>query len=243
MYWIMYEVIIFLSEPIDSLNAVIHLSIYCDNHDTHWIQSFLHLQTWPVLQQKIHCCFHTPHLKQPCNRFSNVSCGFSSCLMTHFTIFPWLNQNIVTVATVCDGLLMFFLHFVSKLLSNLWEHHITTMLSEVFCFWLLTWKYQLVHPFLTDVNIAFLWILWLIHRFRFWNKPYQLTLLSVIFLAIKVLYNISRLCGLAIFQCSADFLGTCPKPFINSHHAQFNCIKGKWHDRRHLCYNFGPRQG
>ena len=93
MYWIMYEVIIFLSDPIDSLNVVIHLSIYCDNHNTHWIQSFLHLQTWPVLQQKIHCCFHTPHLKQASNKFSNVSCGFSSCLMTHFTIFPWLNQK------------------------------------------------------------------------------------------------------------------------------------------------------
>ena len=168
---------------------------------------------------------------------------FQVALWHILPFFPDLIKNIVTVVTVCDGLLMFFLHFVSKLLSNLWEQHITTMLSEVFCFWLLTWKYQLVHPFLTDVNITFLWILWLIHRFRFWNKPYQLTLLSVIFLAIKVLYNISRLSGLAIFQCPAHFLGTRPRPFISSHHAQFNCIKGKWQDRRHLCYNVGPRQG
>ena len=36
-----------------------------------------------------------------------------------------------------NGSLIVFLYFVCKLLSNLCKHHITTMLSEVFCLWLL----------------------------------------------------------------------------------------------------------
>ena len=47
-------------------------------------------------------------------------------------------KNFYLIVTACNGLLMFCLYFVCKLLSNLWEHHITTMLSEAFCFWLLT---------------------------------------------------------------------------------------------------------
>ena len=41
---------------------------------------------------------------------------------------------------------------------------------------------------------------------------------------------------MAIFQCSTKFLGICQRFFINSHNAQFHCIKGKWHDRRHLSF-------
>ena len=44
MYWIMYDMIL-LSESIDSLNVVIHHSIYCDNHDGRWIQMFSRLQS------------------------------------------------------------------------------------------------------------------------------------------------------------------------------------------------------
>ena len=40
----MYEMIVFLNEPIDSLRGVIHSSIYCGNHDTRGIQWFLRLQ-------------------------------------------------------------------------------------------------------------------------------------------------------------------------------------------------------
>ena len=47
-------------------------------------------------------------------------------------------KGLYLIVTVCDGLLMFFLHFACKLLSNLWEHHITTMLPKVFYCWLLT---------------------------------------------------------------------------------------------------------
>ena len=107
------------------------------------------------------------------------------------------------------------LHFVHKLLWNLWKHLIAAVSSEVFCVRLLTWKYQLVYPFLIDVNILFLTILWPTDWFRFWNKPYQLPLMSETFLPTKVLYNISRLSGLAIFQCAADLLGTCPYSFTS----------------------------
>ena len=34
-----------------------------------------------------------------------------------------------------NGLLMFFLHFVCELPSNLWEQYIKTVSSEVFCLW------------------------------------------------------------------------------------------------------------
>ena len=64
----------------------------------------------------------------------------------------------------------------------------------------------------------------------------QLILLSVIFLATKVLYNISELSSLAVFQCPAGLLGTCPRVSINSQNAQFYCIKDKRYDRRHLFY-------
>ena len=70
-----------------------------------------------------------------------------------------------------DGLLIVFLYFVCKLLSNIWEQHNTTMLPKSFCFWLLTGKQELIHPFLTGVNIVFLWILCPIRRFRFRNEP------------------------------------------------------------------------
>ena len=50
-------------------------------------------------------------------------------------------KGFYLIFTVCDDLLMVFLHFVCKLLPNLWEHHFAAMLSEVFCFWLLTSSY------------------------------------------------------------------------------------------------------
>ena len=51
--------------------------------------------------------------------------------------------------------------------------------------------------------------------------------MSVIFFTAKVLYNISRFSGLAIFQHPVHFPGTCPRFFIDSHNVQFYCIKGK----------------
>ena len=69
-------------------------------------------------------------------------------------------------------------------------------------------------PFFVDVNIVFLRIFWPIHWFCFWNEPYQLTLLGVIFLATKVLYNISGINGIAIFQCPEHFPGADPRYFI-----------------------------
>ena len=48
-YWIMYEVII-LSESMDLRKVLIHLSIYCDSHDSRWMQMFSRQQAWPVLR-------------------------------------------------------------------------------------------------------------------------------------------------------------------------------------------------
>ena len=136
-------------------------------------------------------------------------------------------KGLYLIVATCDGLLMILLHFVYKLLSNPWEHHIATMLSEVFCLRLFTSKTQFVHPFLIDVIAIFSRVPRATHEVHFRNELCQLPLLSVIFSATKVLYNISVLGGLVTFQCPADLLGTCPRFFINSHNAQFHCIKGK----------------
>ena len=91
MYWIVHEVIIFLSEPKkDSLKVVIHTTIYCDNHDACWIQMFLHQQTWPVLLWKIYCCYH---IWNKCTTiFQGLPVVFHIALW-HILPFPWLNQK------------------------------------------------------------------------------------------------------------------------------------------------------
>ena len=75
-----------------------------------------------------------------------------------------------------------------------------------------------------------------IHELCFRNELFQLPLMSVVFSATKVLYNISGLGGLAIFKCPAHFPSTCPRLFIDGHNVPFYCIKGKCHDRRHLLF-------
>ena len=65
--------------------------------------------------------------------------------------------------------------------------------------------------------------------------------MGVVFFATKGLYNISGL--FVIFKCSAHvFFGTCPGLFINSHNAQFYCIKGKWYNRRHHLVLVGQKK-
>ena len=68
----------------------------------------------------------------------------------------FLLMGLYLIMFFFDGLLMLFLHFVCKLLPNMAKQHIATVSSEVFGFWLLTSKNQLVHPFPIDVNIVFL---------------------------------------------------------------------------------------
>ena len=117
------------------------------------------------------------------------------------------------------------------------KQHIATKLSECFCLWLLAWNKQLIHPFLIGVIVILSQIFWPIHEVSFRNEFCQLTFMSVIFLATKVLYSISRLGSLAISQCLTHFLDTFPGFFIDGHN-----IKGKWYHRRHLYYNFEPRR-
>ena len=136
-----------------------------------------------------------------------------------------------------NGLSIAFLHFVCKLLSNLWEHHITTMLSEVFCLRMLTSKNQFAHTFLIDVIVIFSRVFGPSHEVLCRRKLVQLLLLDVVFSATKGLYNISGL--FIIFKCPAGLLGTCQRFFIDSYNAQFFCIKGKWHGRTHIiCSSF-----
>ena len=122
----------------------------------------------------------------------------------------------------------------------MWEQHIAAVSSEVPCLWLLTWKDYLTYPLAINVIVIFSRVLRSIHEVRSRNELAQLILMSVIFSTTKVLYNISGLGGLAIFKYPPHFPGTCPRFFINGHNAQLYCIKGKWHHRRYLYYNFGP---
>ena len=84
----MYEVIIFLSEPIDcepiseSCHPFLHL-LWQSRHSLNTV----------VPSSADLTCFATentlllPHLKQVHSESSNVACGFSSCLITYFTLF------------------------------------------------------------------------------------------------------------------------------------------------------------
>ena len=146
-------------------------------------------------------------------------------------------NDLDLIVTPFDGLLMIFLHFVCKLLSNPWEHQSATMLSEVFCLRLLISINQFVHAFLIDVIVTFSRVPGPIHVVRLRNE-----FMSIIFSATKVLYNISCISGLSIFQCPAHFPRTCLRLFIDGHNAQFHCIKAKLHDRRHLLYVLGLGQ-
>ena len=60
-------------------------------------------------------------------------------------------------------------------------------------------------------------------------------ILSVIFLTTKGLCGISGL--IVLFKCPVDFFSTRPRLFINGYDAQFHCIKGKCHNRRHLFFS------
>ena len=128
-------------------------------------------------------------------------------------------KGFYLIVTTCDGLLMVFLHFDCKLLLNMRKQHIAAVSSEVFCLWLLTWKYYLIHPFLISESIVFLPILWPIHGLSFRSKPCQLPLMSVICITTKASYNISGLGGLTILKCLTNFPGTCPKFFIDGYNA------------------------
>ena len=50
----------------------------------------------------------------------------------------FLLMGLCLIVTVCDGLLILFLHFVCELLPNPWKQHVKTMLSEVLYLWFLT---------------------------------------------------------------------------------------------------------
>ena len=64
-------------------------------------------------------------------------------------------KDLYLIVTACDGLFMVFLHFVCKLLPNMRKQHIAAVSPEVFCLWLLTWKYYLIHPLFFDVIVVF----------------------------------------------------------------------------------------
>ena len=156
-------------------------------------------------------------------------------MFSYWMAWVWLLQscrssasNAIVAFFFFNGLLMVLLHFLCKLLPNMRKQHIAAVSPEVFCLWLLTWKYYLIHPLLIDVNIVFLRMFWPIHRFCFKNEPCQLPLMSVICLTTKVSYNISGLGGLIVYKCPAHFPSACPRFFIDGRNTQIRCIKSKW---------------
>ena len=69
-------------------------------------------------------------------------------------------------------------------------------------------------------------------RFSRCGETTHLIFLSVVFSATKGFYNMSH--RFVIFPRPAHFLSTRPRFFIDGHNTQLNCIKEKWHRRRHL---------
>ena len=132
--------------------------------------------------------------------------------------------------------------FVCKLLPDIWEHHVTTLLYEVFCFWLLNWKYQLVHPFFIDAIVIFSRVPGPIYEVCFRNELCQLPLISVIFFCDKGALQYQRPWSPCHIKVPYTLSWHLSGFFIDGHNVQFHCIKGKWHDRIHLYYNFGPRR-
>ena len=95
-------------------------------------------------------------------------------------------KGLSLIVTVYDGLLMFFLYFVFKLLQNMRKQHIEAVSSECFCLWPLTSKNQFIHTFLNDVIAVFPRVLRPIHEVCFKNELCQLPLMSLIFSTAKV---------------------------------------------------------
>ena len=126
-------------------------------------------------------------------------------------------MSLYLIVMVCDGLLMFFLYFVSKPLPNMRKQHIAAILSNCFCFWLSTSKIQFVHTLLIDVNIVFLRILWPIDWCVCSWHTTHLILLGIIFRADMSFYDISGLGGLAMFQCPTGLLATCSGFLVDDH--------------------------
>ena len=121
--------------------------------------------------------------------------------------------------TTCNIFNFHRMWLITKLLLNMRKQHIAAVSSEVLCLWLLTWKYYLMHPFLTDVNIVFLQILWPIDWCACSRYTAHLMLLGIIFRADMSFYDMRGLSGLAISQRPAHFPGTCPRYFINDYNA------------------------
>ena len=131
---------------------------------------------------------------------------------------------------------MFFLYFVCKPLPKIRKQHITAVSFEIFCLWLLIWKYYLIPTLCIDVNIVFLWVFWPIYRLPRCRETTHLILLGIIFSATKEFYNISSL--FVIFQRPVHFPSTRSRFFIDGHNTKFNCIKGKT-----SLLNFRPQRG
>ena len=124
------------------------------------------------------------------------------------------------------------------------KQHIAAVFSEVFCLCLLTWKYYLIHPFLTDVNIIFLQILWPIDWCARSMYTAHLILLSEIFWAAVDHYDVcSFWCFCIMSQSPTHFPGTCPRLFIDGHNTQIHCIKKKMAWQKTSLLNFGLRRG
>ena len=136
-------------------------------------------------------------------------------------------MGLYLVVFFFNGLLMVFHHFTCKLLPNMRRKHIAAMSSEVFCPFLLTWSYYLIHPLFIDVIVIFSRVLNPIDLGACTRHLDHLPFMSVCFQA-----DMSSLGGPAVFKCPTHFPSTCPRLSIDGHNVQFYCIKVKFHHAR-----------
>ena len=169
---------------------------------------------------------------------SNIHDGLRACFHEVINLFikpqHFLLMGLYLVVFFFNGLLMVFHHFVCKLLLNMRRQHIAAMSSEVFCPFLLTWSYYLIHLLFIGVIVIFPRVLDPIDLGACTRHLDQLTFMREFFKADMRLIDISSLGGPAVFKCPTHFPSTCPRLSSDGHNVQFYCIKVKCHHRKHL---------
>ena len=171
----------------------------------------------------------------------------------NLVIYVFIPHCLHLIAMVCNGLLqlcclpvmlplypsdfklMIFFHLVGQLWSNMWIHQIIAMLPIWLSLILMTSKNQFAQAFLTDMNIAFLWISgpfdWhkcgtytaiLLFRVTFFRWRW-----AVIPFAVFVVFTSSS----NALQASLARVQTFSL-VVTTH--KFFCVKYKWHRCRYL---------
>ena len=99
---------------------------------------------------------HNVHISQLGEHvyFQSSPLSFGLYFLSHLGVletYILVLNSLYLILKICNDLLMIFLCLVCKFLSTMRKQNIAAVPSVVFCFWLVTGKQQLIHPFPIDV--------------------------------------------------------------------------------------------